>query len=89
MVEVKNRIAEFRFFRRAARCVSLVGDFNRWQPDELVMRRDGDGYWRARLELPEGEYTFRYRADSQWFTDYAAFGVENSPAGMLSVLRIS
>ena len=47
-----------------------------------------NGYWTAVLYLPQGDYKFRYRCDGQWFTDYAAFGIEYGPLGADSVIRV-
>ena len=88
MITVKENAVEFRFFRPQAFMVFLVGDFNRWQEKDLPMSRGADGYWSARLLLPEGDFGFRYLADGQWFTDYGAFGVEQGPMGTNSVVRI-
>lgn len=79
----------FRFFRVQARQVHLVGDFNGWHQSTLPMARTPDGYWMARLRLPVGEFRFRYRADGEWFTDYAAFGIEQGPFGMDSIVRVT
>ena len=88
MVQINEGIAEFRFFRPEACCVCLVGDFNDWRPEDMVMTRGADGYWWAHLRIPSGAYAFRYCADGHWYTDYAAFGVEPGPHGHNSVLRI-
>jgi len=53
------------------------------------MRREPDGNWHAKVDLPPGVYRFRYRADGEWFTDYAAFGLEPSEFGMDSILRVA
>ena len=52
------------------------------------MLQSSEGYWRAKMRLPAGEFKFRYRADGEWFTDYAAFGVEPSRFGLDSVVRV-
>ncbi len=88
MVMVQGHEACFRFFRPSATAVSLAGDFNGWRTDQLRMRRGPDGYWEARLHLPQGCYQFAYFADGQWYVDYASFGIEVSPRGLKSVLRI-
>lgn len=87
MVTVEGNGARFRFFRPQAQCVYLVGDFNGWRTQELKMK-PRDGWWEANLTLPGGNYRFRYLADGQWFTDFAAFGIEYGPFGTISVLRI-
>jgi 1,4-alpha-glucan branching enzyme len=88
MVTIKRNNVEFRFFRPLARQVYLAGDFNRWRITDLPMRRQAGGYWSIRLALPDGEFRFRYLADGQWFTDYAAFGVEEGPLGVDSIVRV-
>lgn len=72
---------EFRFYRPDADFVHIAGDFDAWS-GSVPMRSAGRGWWIFDAQLPAGEYRFRYVAqmsDSgqrQWFTDYAAFGVE-------------
>jgi len=88
MVTVTENWVEFRFFRPSASAVHLAGEFNEWRAGELTMARSEDGYWSARMKLPAGEFRFRYCADGEWFTDYAAFGVEPGRFGMDSVVRV-
>ena len=88
MVTVKQECVEFEFFRPQAREVYVVGDFNDWQQDRTPMERLADGHWRVRLSLPGGVFRFRYHADGEWFTDYAAFGIEPGPAGIDSVVLV-
>lgn len=89
MVTTQGNTVEFRFFRTDAKEVFLVGDFVDWQPHHCPMQDTGRGEWIARLRLPPGEYKFRYLADGQWFTDYAAFGVEYGPFGFDSLVRVA
>jgi len=88
MVSIKGEWVEFKFFRPDAREVYLVGDFNCWQENQLAMARRRDGDWVAKIRLPAGKFKFRYYADGQWFTDYAAFGLEPGRFGMDSVVRV-
>ncbi|HEX8524115.1 MAG TPA: isoamylase early set domain-containing protein [Tepidisphaeraceae bacterium] len=80
---------EFRFYRPEAQKVSVAGTFNRWSPTALQMSSDGEGWWTVKATLPAGEYKFRYVADGQWFTDFAAYGIEPTSFGMNSVLVVS
>jgi len=89
MVTVHGNYVQFRFFRPWARRVELVGDFNGWRQGELQMVSNGDGYWLAAMQLPQGSYKFRYWVDGQWFTDYAAFGIEYGPLGVDSIVRVT
>jgi 1,4-alpha-glucan branching enzyme len=88
MVTVSEEWVEFRFFRPQAREVHLAGDFNKWREGELPMTPLDNGYWLARMRLPAGEFRFRYCADGEWFTDFAAFGVEPGRFGLDSVVRV-
>ena len=88
MVTVTEDWVEFLFYRPGARQVHLAGDFNNWRTGELHMVRTDDGYWKARMKLPAGEFRFRYCADGEWFADYAAFGVEPGRFGLDSILRV-
>jgi 1,4-alpha-glucan branching enzyme len=88
MVRIDGEWVEFSFFRPAARQVHLAGDFNNWRGGELPMVRSKHGYWTARMRLPAGEFKFRYCADGEWFTDFAAFGVEPGRFGLDSIVRI-
>ncbi len=88
MVKLQDDFVEFTFFRPQASEVELAGDFNNWRRGELPMQRTTEGYWLARMRLPAGEFKFRYCADGEWFTDYAAFGVEPGQFGLDSIVRI-
>ncbi len=81
-------VVKFRFYRPDVEQVLLLGTFNGWTGDSLQMSDMGDGWWSLEIELPEGEYRFRYLADGKWFTDYAANGIENGKHGWNSVLIV-
>jgi 1,4-alpha-glucan branching enzyme len=73
---------EFNFYRREARAVFLCGDFNDWHQTALPMTGMPGGWWKCRLRLAPGTYQFKYLADSEWYVDYAAFGIERGPLGV-------
>jgi len=88
MVTIDGEWVSFSFYRPNAQAVHLAGDFNNWHENSLPMRPARGGYWTAKMHLPAGEFRFRYLADGEWFTDYAAFGVEPGAFGLDSVLRV-
>jgi 1,4-alpha-glucan branching enzyme len=88
MVSVNKSHVDFEFLRPGAKRVSIAGDFNGWQQDAVLMRPVGGGVWRARLQLPPGCFRFRYCADGQWYTDFAAFGVEPGPHGPVGIIYV-
>jgi len=70
----------------AAARVSLVGDFDRWDPAALPMQRAGDGEtWTLDVHLPPGRHVFAYAVDGDLKIDPTAplaveddFGVPSS-----------
>lgn len=70
---------------QAAR-VSIVGDFNHWNPTSLPMRRSSDGRtWEVDVRLPAGRYSYAFLIDGTLAPDPDAprgsgddFGTPNS-----------
>lgn len=89
MVTVRGNTVDFLFFRPQAQDVQVVGDFNEWSVGETPMVRTSDGYWQTCIKLPPGDFKFRYCADGDWFTDYAAFGLEYGRFGPDSIIHVS
>ncbi len=59
----------FEFFAPSAVKVSVVGTFNQWNCEKDLMKNEGDGRWKATLELPVGRYEYRYSVDGIWQND--------------------
>lgn len=49
-----------------AHSVFLAGTFNGWDSNSTPMERQGDGTWRAELELAPGRYEYKFVVDSVW-----------------------
>jgi 1,4-alpha-glucan branching enzyme len=89
------RAGEPHFFRlRApeAGAVSLVADFNGWDPAANPLSGGGDGWWEGRISMPEGSFQYAYWVDGNLVTPPEAdvtvddgFGGQN---GMLYVAPI-
>ena len=52
-----------------ARSVFLAGTFNDWDPAHTAMERQGDGSWKAELELAPGRYEYKFIVDGAWCCD--------------------
>lgn len=68
-----------------ARRVSLVGDFDGWNPSALPMRRGANGTWVIEVRIAEGRHAFAFSVDGRLTTDPTAalssddnFGVPSS-----------
>jgi 1,4-alpha-glucan branching enzyme len=61
-----TREGQVRLRHRApdARAVSVVGDFNHWEPGHDPMRPLGDGLYEALLQLPPGAYVYAFAEES-------------------------
>src|SRR3569833_2150219 len=50
--------------------VMLAGDFNSWNPNELVMEKI-NGVWEKQVYLGESKFAYRFLVDGEWITDPA------------------
>jgi 1,4-alpha-glucan branching enzyme len=73
-----------------AKQVSLIGDFNGWQPAAHPMKRMSDGGWYLRLELPHGHHQYLFLVDGKPMLDPNAMGkVHNERNETVSLIAIS
>lgn len=71
--------------------VSLVGTFNHWSQDVLLMNRDSNGVWKIEIPLlPQGKYHYKFLMDDKvWLEDIANSNREpDGFAGFNSVLIV-
>lgn len=64
-----------------ANMVAIVGDFNSWQSDKNLMRKDKNGHFTAQIDLPVGKiYEFRYLIDKYtWENEWESDGLALTP----------
>lgn len=62
----------FVFPAPAARRVSLAGDFNNWDAEDMPMYKGSDGVWYLSVSLSPGRHEYRFLADGVWQDDPAA-----------------
>jgi 1,4-alpha-glucan branching enzyme len=81
---------KFTFSLPAHQCdqpVSVVGDFNGWDPYAHPLKKRSNGTRSVSVELPPGHYRFKYlAADGSWLVDPDAATVGNDYAGVDSLL---
>lgn len=65
----------------AAQSVTLVGDFNSWNPTTHPLQRQPDGGWMLRMELKHGHHRYAYLVDGTLSLDPRAMGVTRNDAG--------
>jgi len=79
-----------------AHAVSVIGSFNRWQPDSLPLQRARNGWWHTALRLPAGLHHYRFwvsdadQPDGRWMRDpenpYTAEGGYRETHSLLDVM---
>jgi chromosome partitioning protein len=68
-----------------AQRVSVAGDFNRWSPEQHVMKAGSlAGDFELLIPLPPGRYSYRLVVDGRWQHDPANKTVETNPYGELN-----
>jgi 1,4-alpha-glucan branching enzyme len=73
----------------AAKHVSVIGDFNGWQPHATPMKRQPDGCWHVQVLMGAGHHHYLFLVDGKPMLDPRAQGVarneKGEPVSMLSV----
>lgn len=79
----KKRI-KFQVITKEAKSVSLVGDFNGWDPKKHPMNKSSHGLWEKIIMLAPGRYEYKFQVDGKWRLDTEntercknKFGTEN------------
>lgn len=72
---------EFAVLAPEASSVYLAGDFNGWGADEVKMKKDKKGVWKAKVKLTSGAYQYKYIVDGRWIEDPANRMVAEDPFG--------
>lgn len=84
----KNAI-EFRIYRPDASLISLVGDFNNWNPENDILARGQDGIWRLRKKLFPGTYRYEFIVDGEWVPDiYNVRSGSDNTGAICSIIEI-
>ena len=70
--------------------VAVCGDFNDWDPEANPMKKLKDGRFQAAVNLPEGEYRYRFLIDDEtWENDWEAEAYAPNPfGGEDSIIRV-
>lgn len=63
------RFVKFSVKVPGAKEVKVAGDFNKWNPEALVLQKKQDNRWEALIPLPPGKYRYICRIDGQEVLD--------------------
>ena len=67
--KIKRRRITFSFNAPRAGKVSLVGEFNNWDPAKHPMKCDEKGLWTKTVMLVPGTYEYKFLMDAKWMLD--------------------
>ncbi|MFN0068857.1 MAG: isoamylase early set domain-containing protein [Limisphaerales bacterium] len=72
-----------------ARTVSLVGDFNGWNPAAHPMKQGPDRSWTVQVEIKRGHHRYAFHVDGALTLDPQAMGItrndQNERVSLMSV----
>jgi hypothetical protein len=78
----QNVRVRFSLNAPGASTVTIVGDFNRWDPTAIPLRRSADGVsWEVEVPLSPGRYTYAFYVDGKLARDPAAPQVRDDDFG--------
>jgi len=80
MVETKKSV-ELNLYAPEAHRVSLVGDFNNWNKENLPANKSARGIWKIKVNLKPGRYEYKFLVDSNWWNDPKAETQSSNPFG--------
>ncbi len=73
-----------------ARRVTLIGDFNDWDPNAFPMRKQPDGNWSLQIPLNHGHHHYQFLIDGKPTLDPRAQGVgRNESDQKVSIVAVS
>jgi 1,4-alpha-glucan branching enzyme len=73
-----------------AQKVSLVGDFNKWDPTMNPLKKGADEVWALQMELRHGHHRYAFLADGHLVLDPLAMGVTRDDKGQrVSLIAVS
>jgi 1,4-alpha-glucan branching enzyme len=73
-----------------ARSVSVIGDFNDWNPAASPMERRIDGAWFVQVPLTHGHHEYQFLVDGDTRTDPQAMGIGvNRKGEKVSLVAVS
>jgi 1,4-alpha-glucan branching enzyme len=65
-----KRAITFEYFDPSATVVTLVGDFNQWDPKARPLKRDAGRLWKVTVRLEPGTYQYKFVVNGErWEED--------------------
>ena len=66
----KMKTVPVDYFAPEANTVAVAGDFNGWDTQAVMLKKNKAGWWKANLKLAPGRYQYRFVVNGeQWSED--------------------
>jgi len=78
---------DFTLLAPDAQSVSLAGDFNDWDVNSHLLKKDSSGKWKVKIELSPGRYEYRFLVDGEWKNDPNCASFITNPFGEENCIR--
>lgn len=75
------RTVNFICYAPSAHAVSLVGDFNNWEPNANPMKQMPDKAWMTSAALKHGHHRYAFLVDGKLVLDPRAQGITRNEKG--------
>jgi 1,4-alpha-glucan branching enzyme len=70
--------------------VSVVGDFNSWNPETHPLEKSFDGSWKGSIPIRHGHHMYAFLVDGELLVDPRGQGVSRNEKGQrVSLLAVS
>ena len=71
VIDYKNKSITFYYYDAKAETVQVLGSFNDWRQNELVLDQAYEHFWQHQFRVfPPGKYTYKYLTDTaEWKSD--------------------
>jgi 1,4-alpha-glucan branching enzyme len=87
--QIDRQTIEFRVYMPEARMISIVGDFNNWNPENDIMNKDNSGIWRLKKRLTPGVYRYKLIVDGKWRPDlYNSDSASDATGDVCSIISV-
>jgi 1,4-alpha-glucan branching enzyme len=82
------RKVQFEFSAPEAKEVFLAGDFNNWDTQLDLMKKDRKGTWKATFSLMPGRYEYQFFVDSNWVNDPSCLDCTPNEFGSKNCVKV-
>lgn len=86
---LEDNMVQFTIYKPKARFISIVGDFNNWNPENDYLKLDRLGIWKITKQLYKGTHRYKYVIDGRWLPDtYNKNSASDNMGGICSYIII-